>query len=149
LKSIKKTKSILATGHISAYETVRLVEEAIKRSIKKIVVTHPIYQKIDMSVAMQKKLSAKFKAVVTFALPNGKEAKLPKTFSQTGVVCGVLKKPLVKLMRGYPYRSFFYLPKIKKYYHEDQLDAEEEKEYNHRYKAIQKLIPIISQELIS
>ena len=59
LKSIKKTKSILATGHISAYETERLVEEAIKRSIKKIVITHPIYQKIDMSVAMQKKLSAK------------------------------------------------------------------------------------------
>src|SRR3989344_2166827 len=75
---------------------------------------------------------------------------LGKVWSVSGEVEGIIaRKPYLKLLKGYPYRSFFYLPKIKKYYHEDQLDAEEEKEYNHRYKAIQKLIPIISQELIS
>jgi len=85
-----------------------------------------------------------FKTVISFALPNG------KVWSVSGEVEGIIaRKPYLKLLKGYPYRSFFYLPKIKKYYHEDQLDAEEEKEYNHRYKAIQKLIPIISQELIS
>src|SRR3989344_4364974 len=85
-----------------------------------------------------------FKTVISFALPNG------KVWSVSGEVEGIIaRKPYLKLLKGYPYRSFFYLPKIKKYYHEDQLDAEEEKEYNLRYKAIHKLIPIISQELIS
>ncbi len=97
----------------------------------------------------QKKLSAQFKTIVTFALPNGKEAKLPKVFSQTGIVHGILKKPLLKLMQGYPYRSFFYLPKIKKYYHESDLSKEEEKLYNHRYKAISRLKPIIKNVILS
>jgi len=83
-----------------------------------------------------------FKTVVSFALPNG------KVFSTTGEIKGIIsKKPLLKLLKGYPYRSFFYLPKIKKYYHEKDLSGDEEKLYNHRYKAIQKLIPIIKREL--
>lgn len=89
----------------------------------------------------EKKRGAKFKTVVTFALPDG------KFFSSTGEVRGVLKKPYLKLLKGYPYRSFFYLPKIKKYYHEDELTQEEQKLYNHRYKAISKLKPIIQNEL--
>ena len=83
-----------------------------------------------------------FKTVVSLALPDG------KVFSATGEIEGVIaKKPLLKLLKGYPYRSFFYLPKIKKYYHENDLSEDEEKLYNHRYKAIQKLIPIIKREL--
>lgn len=89
----------------------------------------------------EKKRGAKFKTVVTFALPDG------RFFSSAGEVRGVLKKPYLKLLRGYPYRSFFYLPKIKKYYHEDELTQEEQKLYNHRYKAIQKLKPIIINKL--
>ncbi len=86
--------------------------------------------------------AAKFVAVLVLAFPNG------KTFSARGEVEGTIaKKPLIKLMHGYPYRSFFYLPKIKKYYHESELTRDEEKLYNHRWKAIQKLIPIIKKEL--
>lgn len=81
-----------------------------------------------------------FKTVVSFALPNG------KVWSVSGEVEGVIaEKPHVKILKGYPYRSFFYLPKIKKYYHEDQLSEEEQKLYNHRYKAIEKLKPIIKK----
>lgn len=88
--------------------------------------------------------TAFFKAVVSFALPNG------KAWSTKGEVKGIIaKKPYLKLLKGYPFRSFFYLPQIKKYYHEDELTKNEEKLYNHRYKAIQKLIPIIKKELIS
>lgn len=88
--------------------------------------------------------TAFFKTVVSFALPNG------KVWSEEGEVKGeISKKPYLKLLKGYPYRSFFYLPQIKKYYHENELTREEEKLYNHRYKAIQKLIPIIKKELIS
>lgn len=85
---------------------------------------------------------AYFKTVVSLAFPNG------KVFSATGEIEGIIaRKPLVKILKGYPYRSFFYLPIIKKYYHENNLSEEEKKLYNHRYKAIQKLKPIIKKEL--
>lgn len=83
-----------------------------------------------------------FKTIVSLALPNG------EVFSTAGEIEGIIaKKPLLKLLKGYPYRSFFYLPTIKKYYHESDLSEDEEKLYNHRYKAIQKLKPIIEREL--
>lgn len=83
-----------------------------------------------------------FKTIISFALPNN------KIWSVGGEVEGIIaEKPYLKLLKGYPYRSFFYLPKIKKYYHEDQLTQRQQKEYNHRYKAIEKLRPILKKEL--
>ncbi len=82
--------------------------------------------------------TAYFKTVITFAMPNG------KYFQSKGKVKGeIARKPLLKLLKGYPYRSFFFLPQINKFYHESQLSKEEERVYNHRYKAIKKLKPII------
>ena len=76
------------------------------------------------------------------ALPNG------KVLSVSGSIAGVIaRKPYLKILKGYPYRSFFYLPKLKKYYHEKELTEKEQKLYNHRYKAIQKLKPIIRNVL--
>jgi XTP/dITP diphosphohydrolase len=86
-------------------------------------------------------LGATFKVVLTLAKPSG------KTFSVDGKVRGILKDPRFKLFRGYPYRSFFFLPKINKYYHENELSEDEMKVYNHRYTAIQKLKPIIRKAL--
>ena len=84
--------------------------------------------------------TAYFKTVVTFALPNG------KYFQSVGSVKGeIAKKPLLKLLEGYPYRSFFFLPQINKFYHESQLSKAEEKVYNHRYKAVKKLKPLITK----
>jgi len=81
-----------------------------------------------------------FKTVVTFALPSG------KVWSVTGEVEGIISdKPYLKLLQGYPYRSFFFLPEINKFYHEGELSKEEERLYNHRYKAVQKLLPIIKK----
>ncbi|MBI2074377.1 MAG: non-canonical purine NTP pyrophosphatase [Candidatus Levybacteria bacterium] len=83
-----------------------------------------------------------FKTVISFALPNG------KVWSVKGEVEGIIvSQPHQKLIKGYPYRSFFYLPKIKKFYHESELTNDEQKIYNHRYKAIQKLKLIIKNEL--
>lgn len=83
-----------------------------------------------------------FKTVVSFAMPDG------KVWSVNGEIEGIIaEKPYLKLLKGYPYRSFFYLPKIKKYYHEDQLTDAEQKLYNHRYKALEQLKKIIAQEL--
>ena len=85
---------------------------------------------------------AYFKTVLSLALPNG------KAWSVDGEIEGIIaEKPYLKLLKGYPYRSFFYLPKIKKYYHEKELTDKEQKLYNHRYIALQKLMPIIKKEL--
>lgn len=86
--------------------------------------------------------SATFRTVITLALPTG------EYWQVEGKVDGTIaKEPLVKILQGYPYRSFFYLPDIKKYYHEAELTEEEATEYNHRYKAIQNLIPILKEKL--
>ncbi len=83
-----------------------------------------------------------FKTIVSFALPNG------KVWSVSGEVEGIIaKEPYIKELKGYPYRSFFYLPSLKKYYHETELTIDEQKLYNHRYKALQKLKPIIKRVL--
>lgn len=85
---------------------------------------------------------AVFKIVVAFALPNG------KVYTKTGSTQGIIsKKPNLKLMKGYPYRSFLYFPRLKKHYHESELTMDEQKEYNHRYKAVRKLIPTIKKVL--
>lgn len=86
---------------------------------------------------------ARFRAVLSLATPDG------QLWSVEGSVEGeIAKEPEFALMRGLPYRSFFYLPQIKKYYHEVELTQEEKKEYNHRYKAIQKLKEIILEKLL-
>jgi XTP/dITP diphosphohydrolase len=85
---------------------------------------------------------AKFVTVVSFALPDG------KIWSQRGEVEGIIiKEPFLKMNPGYPYRSFFYLPTLKKYYHENDLAEKEMQEYNHRYKAFLKLLPQIQNHL--
>lgn len=83
-----------------------------------------------------------FKTVISLAFPSG------KVWSVTGEIEGIIaKKPYLKLLVGYPYRSFFYLPKLKKYYHEKELTDREQKLYNHRYIAISRLKPIIAKVL--
>lgn len=87
--------------------------------------------------------TAYFRTVVSFALPNG------KVWSVKGEVKGIIaKKPHLKHLKGYPYRSFFYLPEVNKYYHENDLTEEEQKLYNHRYKAVQKLKMTIKEVLL-
>lgn len=56
LKAIKQNDCILATGHVSWKEAKILVEKANKMGIKRIIITHPIYQLIDMPIAVQKEL---------------------------------------------------------------------------------------------
>jgi inosine/xanthosine triphosphate pyrophosphatase family protein len=78
--------------------------------------------------------------VVSLALPNG------NVHSIMGEVEGVIaKKPLVKRSKGYPYRSFFFLPVLKKYYFETELTPEELKIYNHRYKAVSEIKQILKK----
>ena len=57
LKIIKKKECILATGHLSWQETRKMVQEAVKMKIGKIIITHPIYQRIDMPLEVQQELA--------------------------------------------------------------------------------------------
>lgn len=59
LEMIRRYNAILATGHISWQESVLVVNEARKIGIKKIVITHPIYQRINMPINVQKELAKK------------------------------------------------------------------------------------------
>lgn len=87
---------------------------------------------------------AHFRTVITVVFPDG------SFIQETGQVDGVIaREPLVKINKGYPYRSFFFLPEIGKYYHEADLSPVEEKLYNHRYKAVQKLKPQLLQRIVN
>lgn len=59
LKMIKKFDAVLATGHISWQESVLIVNKALEIGLNRIVITHPIYQKIAMPITIQKQLSKK------------------------------------------------------------------------------------------
>lgn len=86
--------------------------------------------------------AAYFRVVLSFALPDG------KVFSVDGEIKGeIAKKPLQRKKAGFPFRSFFYLPDIQKYYFETELTAAELKTHNHRYKATEKIKPIIIKYL--
>jgi hypothetical protein len=58
LRSIKDNDCILATGHISPKESQALVYAALEIGIEKIIVTHPMYQPVDMSIEMQRELGS-------------------------------------------------------------------------------------------
>ena len=59
LTEIKRSGAILATGHISWQESRALISFAVKElGLNKIIITHPIYQNIDMPIEIQKELVA-------------------------------------------------------------------------------------------
>lgn len=58
LKTIKQCDAILATGHLPWQESRELVNYAIKEiGIKRMIITHPIYPKINMPIEIQKELA--------------------------------------------------------------------------------------------
>jgi len=66
----------------------------------------------------------------------------------TASVRGVIPvAPANKVTPGFPYRSLLFLPEIGKYYNHDELTPEETQIYNHRKKALDMLIPVITNEL--
>jgi len=86
--------------------------------------------------------SARFTTVVSFALPTG------QVWSERGEVKGILMdNGKTRDFVGYPFRSYFYLPQIQKYYYESELSPEEQKRFNHRHIALMKLFPTIANIL--
>jgi XTP/dITP diphosphohydrolase len=83
-----------------------------------------------------------FKTVVSLGFPDGKV----KSFY--GEVEGIIaKEPADKYEPGYPYRTFFFVPKLNKFYFETELSPSELKKFNHRYNAVQELKKYLQKEL--
>ena len=98
-------------------------------------------QKVSLSLPDDNR-NASFKVVLSLALPDG------QVWSESGEVSGIIaKKPFKKELAGYPYRSFFFLPQLEKFYFESELTPGEMERYNHRFIATQKLKPLIIQKL--
>jgi len=56
LKLIAEKNAILATGHLSSEEIFVVVEEARKQGVEKIVITHPEFFVVNMSIQEQKRM---------------------------------------------------------------------------------------------
>lgn len=56
LKLIAEKNAVLATGHLSAEEIFVVVDEARKQGVNKIVVTHPEFYVVNMSIEDQKRI---------------------------------------------------------------------------------------------
>ena len=86
----------------------------------------------------KEKRGAQLRTVVALAFPSG------EIFTSEGKIRGMIaEKPAEKWTRGYPYRALLYLPQIKKFYNEEELNKKERKKYAHRVQALKKLRKII------
>ncbi|MFD2215535.1 DUF6282 family protein [Metabacillus endolithicus] len=72
-KLIAEKKAVLATGHISPKEIFYVVDEATKHGVEKIVVTHPEFHIVGMTITDQKKLKDNYNVYFerTYAQPIG------------------------------------------------------------------------------
>lgn len=57
LETMKQYNAILATGHLSWQESQKLIKYAVKIGLRKIIITHPVYTKINMPIEIQKELA--------------------------------------------------------------------------------------------
>ena len=86
-------------------------------------------------------MGARYKAVLTLGLPDG------RYFQAEGVEEGILsREKAARIMPGYPYDAFFVAKATNRHYHDD-LSQDAQKRYNHRYRALEKLKPIIKRVL--
>lgn len=84
----------------------------------------------------QDKRTCSLVVVIALLTPDG------RVYTQSAKIKGlVAQKPTDKRLAGYPYRSFFYLPKFKKFYIE--LTEKEHEKINHRKLALLKLKPYL------
>lgn len=87
------------------------------------------------------KRSYRLVGILALVMPDGKVS------TQWAQIDGVVAKaPTKKRLEGYPYRSFFYLPKFKKFYID--LTDEEHEQVNHRKSALLKLRPYLLKLIV-
>lgn len=100
-----------------------------------------------------KKRGAQLRTILSLAIPardpvsGGICRGRTPVFTFEGKIRGIIaKKPKGRLLKGYPFRLIFYLPKFKKTFAE--LGLKKEIEIGHRRKAVKKLIPVLKEKLL-
>lgn len=90
------------------------------------------------------KRKAQLRTILALAIPH--RGRTP-VFIFEGKIRGIIsREPKGKLLKGYPFRLLFYLPKFKKTF--AQLGLKKEIEIGHRKKAVKKLIPVLKKKLL-
>jgi len=86
--------------------------------------------------------------VLALVIPNHQTVK-NQHYTAEGIVRGIIaEKPYSKhRWEGFPYRQLFYIPEIQKFYNPHDMTEAEEIQYNHRRRAIEKLVPRIQKYL--
>jgi XTP/dITP diphosphohydrolase len=62
-----------------------------------------------------------------------------KIFAQESIAGVIAEKPAKNVFSGFPFRSLLWIPKLKKFYNEDEFTESETKKYNHRYRAVGRI----------
>lgn len=89
---------------------------------------------------LKEKRKARLRTVVAIALWQG------KTYTATAKIEGfIAEKASHSITDGFPYRSLLFLPEIDKFYDQNVMTKEENKKYNHRGKALEKLKKVIDK----
>lgn len=127
LKAIKKCNAVLATGHISWKESALLVNEAIGMGILKIVITHPIYQRIKMPVRVQKELAQRGcfieQSYSMYAIDKIPIKKIASQIKEVGSQSVILSSDVGQTFSPSPSQALLYFAKLLKEegINEDQL----------------------------
>lgn len=107
-----------------------------RRWIKGIEATDEQLVKYALIRLKNKNRSARLRAILCLALPNG------KTYQVEGKIRGVIaEKPYAKYKEGFPFDALLYFPDKKKYYY--QLKYEDKIPINHRTISLSKIKPIL------
>lgn len=89
----------------------------------------------------KQKRTAKLRVALAMVFPGEETVYTAEAFKE-----GLIGTKPVNFTEGYPYRSLFYLPDLKKHYSE--LTPEEEVMLAHRREAIDRLMPVIKKKLL-
>jgi len=100
------------------------------------IVSHTLKQ---LKGVPAEKRTAQFRVVIALAKPDG------SVQTATAVTRGIIaEKPFPGAQtKKFPYNQILFLPELNKYYHDDDLTKEEQYEYNHRRRALDKLKPYL------
>ncbi|MEN9407280.1 MAG: hypothetical protein RLZZ455_496 [Candidatus Parcubacteria bacterium] len=86
---------------------------------------------------------ARFVNVVAFALPSG------EVWTSRGEIQGVIaREPFVAKSDGLPYRLFFFLPSLGRYYHDESLSVDQMRQLNHRRQSVLLITPLLKEKLL-
>lgn len=130
---------IVALDYHPGVNSRRWVEEKGEKVRDEQIIAH--MQKIAQNLPDDNR-TAFFRTVISFAVPGG------AIWSGKGSVKGIIaKKPSFNTFTGFPYRSFFFLPELNKFYFKNELTDEEMKHYNHRHIAFEKLKPVLKEKM--